>query len=179
VTILHGKLTAGVPNGNFFVPTDYFHYGSATAIGTPPIKLSVGVNPVVVLLADMNDDDLLDIVVGTFGANTVVDFITQGAKTQVAACGPADLNLPQPNSTPPVPSAQLVLNVVPAGETAFVFDPLLQQILYKTGKVVSFTAAVSQPVTSMAVGRLTSECPPDVGVTSPSPDNNIRLFKVK
>ncbi len=169
VTILHGgKGGSGV---NFFVPTDYGHFGTTTAIGTPPVKLVTPANPVSVILADMNDDGLLDVVVGAFGGSSVVDFITQGRKTQSAATGVNDLNLLKNGF--PAPSA----DVVPAGETAFVFDPKLLQILYKTGALVTFTASNGAPVTAMAVGRLTPDCPPVVGTTAP--DKNVRLFKVK
>jgi hypothetical protein len=183
VTILHGKINGGtgIPNGDFYVPTDYFHYGNATAIGTPPVKLACGASPIQVLLADMNNDHNLDIVVATFGGQSIVDFIAQPpggvpAKTQTAATGPMDLNLPMP---PTPPTALTVLDVVPAGETTFVFDPVLGQVLYKTGKLVTFSGAVGQPITSMAIGRLTADCPPQVGVTSPSTDDMVRVFKLK
>src|SRR5581483_8321911 len=115
-------------------------------------------------------DGLLDIVVGTFGSSSVIDFITQGRKTQTNACGPLDLNYLNAAGTGPA----ITIDNVPAGETAFVLDPKLNQILYKSGKTVTFTTNVGQPVTAMAVGRLTPDCPPQVGVTSP--DGNVRLF---
>jgi hypothetical protein len=163
VTILHGGKN-GVA-GNFFVPTDYVHYGSSTAIGTPPVKLVTPANPVSVVIADMNDDGRLDIAVGCFSGN-VVDFITQGRKTQSNATGVNDLNLSPPSS-----------DVVPLGEVAFFFDKKKGQILYSSGTLISFTASVGQPLTAMAVARLTPDCPPDVGTTSP--DGNVRLFKVQ
>lgn len=164
VTILHGG--KGGTAGNFFVPSDYGHFGSTTAIGLPPVKLVTPTNPVVVVLADMNDDGLLDIVVGSFGGSSVVDFITQGAKTQSAATGINDKNLTPPSG-----------DQVPGGETAFVYDAKQLQILYKSGQLITFNQGVGSNVTSMAIGRLSSDCPPNVGTTSP--DNNVRLFKVK
>jgi hypothetical protein len=168
VTILHGG--KGGVGGNFFVPMDYVHYGNSTAIGVPPVKLSAGGpngNPVVVLIADMNNDGVPDIVVGTFGTSSVIDFINQGSKTQGAATGGGDLNL-KPAS----------LDVVPfPGEVAFVFDAKLGAVLYKSGALVSFTASNQQPVTAMAAGGLIIPCVPNIGTTAP--DNNVRLFQTK
>ncbi|HZU99540.1 MAG TPA: VCBS repeat-containing protein, partial [Planctomycetota bacterium] len=160
--------------GNFWIPTDYFHYGNNTAIGTPPIVLVVGANPVAVKMVDMNDDGILDICVGSFGGQNVVDFINQGNDTQWNATGPFDLKLQ--NAGPPAFIDPSQSNVI-AGEAAFVFDPKKGAILYSTGAIVSFTAGVGQPVTAMDVQRLTANCPPDVGVTSP--DDNARVFTVK
>jgi hypothetical protein len=158
VTILHnGK---GGTNGNFFVPTDYKNYGSATTIGLPPVVLVTGANPSVVVCTDMNDDGLPDILVGTFGGSNVQDFINQGALTQSAATTLAKLSATSPDVAPSPGEVNFQL-LTPAYPGAF----------------VSFTAAAGAPVTGMAAGGLIVPCVPVVGTTGT--DNNFRLFQVK
>ncbi len=163
VTILHGG--KGGVGGNFFVPTDYFHYGSATAIGLPPVKLAVPSGPTCLAVADLNNDGTRDVVVGTL-AGTVEDFVVQGRKTQSAATGPSDLDLSPPAS-----------DVVAAGEAAFVFDAVAQQIRYQSGTLASSSTTAFPPVRSVAVGRVPGECAPIIGASSP--DGNVRLYTIR
>jgi hypothetical protein len=165
LTILYGG--KGGTAGNFFVPTDYVHYGTSTKIGFPPIKLVTGTNPISVVAADMNVDGKPDLVVGCFGGSEVMDFINQGDETQAEVTGPGDLNL-----MPPSPS------VVPfPGEAAFFYDATKDAILYSSGKLISFTATNTVPVTGMAVAPLVLPCVPNVGTTGT--DGNVRLFTVQ
>jgi hypothetical protein len=208
VTILHngGKKPFGLPGlnpgnptilpapntpvqpGVFCVPTDYRHYGSNVKIGQPPVILPVGNNPVSVAIADMNDDGLLDIIVGsTNTGNQVMDYINQGSPgpgglSQTAGTGLAfGTNIAGvPNPTNPPGTLNVITqdpDVVnsPNGETNFnSFNPKYP------GPFVTFTAgngATPQPVSAMALGGFIIPCVPQVATTAP--DNNLRVFKTQ